>query len=202
MAKPSATSSGKLAGTPAAPKRRGSPRASPGSASNASSASGSGAGKSSKGAHKGTGAKTAAAKGGTPARGATAKGGAKGKAAKAAAHQWAAAAVDDSELVTSFIAAKQWDGPQPFRVFRSGGLGQGYYLDVRGGATLTDVAPPEEPASVSPSDEAKAAPTGGGEETAASPASIQSDKEETAPEEASGSGGWLSWFFQGQAQTA
>ena len=93
----------------------------------------------------------------------------------------------------TFIASVRWDGPRDHMVYRSGALGQGYYLDVYGGATLADiaVAAGDMAGWAAPCIEEAAAPTGGGAEAAeASPPQSPPAAEEEKKEE----GGWLSWL--------
>ena len=116
-------------------------------------------------------------------------GAAKGKrGGVVAAPKW-----DDSKLAASFIPAEHWGGPKEKMVFRSGTLGQGYYLDINGGAEL-----PTEQYAGDDEIEVVPAPTGTGIETetdsaASSPGDASA--ESRSPNEAKKEeGGWFSWL--------
>lgn len=119
-----------------------------------------------------------------------AKPGQKGKASAAAA----AARQDDSWLAKWFVASKTWAGPKPDMVFRSGTLGQGYYLDVNGG-----VEPPKEDGAEASEEEA--APTGSNAEQEENDSAVSSPSDPlseyrrlNANEEKKEEGGWFSWL--------
>ena len=121
------------------------------------------------------------------------KGGGKGGKGAAAA----ASVLEDEDLENGgFIAAAIWLGPKAHMVFRSGALGQGYYCDVRGGATLDDLdVVRSEEAGMAP------APTGGAAEPSepsepGSPVDLEwtNYKQEGAAAKPAQEGGWLSWF--------